>query len=62
MKLRDDQIMKLVLGVMGKFRTFGGGQKSEYNPLVNALSDKTLTFAFGVDVEDVVRFVVENIP
>lgn len=49
-----DEIVSLV----GKtFRTFGGGQTSGFNPIVNALSDKPYQFAAGVDVRDVVIFV-----
>jgi pilus assembly protein TadC len=40
-----------------RFRTFGGGRGSEFNPLAQALKDQRLQFAAGVDVEDVVATV-----
>ncbi len=49
----------LVKLVGEKFRSFGGGQTSNYNPLVNALSDRPLCFAAGVDIKEVVEFITE---
>ena len=40
-----------------KFHTFGGGQKSDWNPIVNATTNKPYMFAAGVDVADVVEFI-----
>lgn len=42
------------------FRTFGGGQKSDWNPIVNALTDKEPSFAAGVDVREVVKFILRR--
>lgn len=42
------------------FRSFGGGQKSNWNPVVNALKDKPLQFAAGVDIKDVVTAVLKE--
>ena len=41
--------------IMAKFRTFGGGQDSKYNPVAHALKDDPLTFAAGVSVRDVIN-------
>ncbi len=41
-----------------KFRSVGGGQKSNWNPVVNALADKPLQFAAGVDIKEVVEAVL----
>ena len=43
-----------------KFRSFGGGQKSNWNPMVNALADNPLQFAAGVDIESVVKAVLSE--
>jgi len=48
-----------LLAQVGKrFRTFGGGRGSEANPLAEALKDQAPMFAAGVDVGEVVNFVV----
>ncbi len=47
----------IVAAVAAEFRTFGGGQDSEYNPVTHALKDHEPMFAAGVDVRDVVKFV-----
>ena len=43
--------------VATRFPSFGGGQKSNYNPITNALSDKPPVFAAGVDIKEVVTFI-----
>jgi len=45
-----------------RFRCFGGGRTSgaEFNPLVEWTKDEALQFAAGVDVAEVVRFVLEQ--
>lgn len=42
-----------------KFRSFGGGQATEGNPIAAALKDKPFQFAAGVDVKEVVMTVLE---
>ena len=44
-----------------EFSTMGGGQTSEWNFLVNALTDKPLMFAAGVDVRGVIDLIVNSI-
>ena len=44
-----------------KFRTFGGGVGSKYNPIADALKGKPLQFAAGVDVREVVDFVITTL-
>lgn len=46
---------QIIRSLTRKFRTFGGGQTSEFNPLVNALSDKPPSFAAGTDIGQVVE-------
>ena len=44
------------------FRCFGGGRTdgAAFNPLVTWLEEAPLQFALGVNVQDVVRFVLEQ--
>jgi hypothetical protein len=50
---------ELIAKVGENFRTFGGGQVTvSSNPLAHALKDKPLQFAAGVDVSQVVTFIV----
>jgi hypothetical protein len=48
--------------VAANFRSFGGGQTSQWNPIVNAMKDKPVQFAGGVDIKDVVEFVIPLAP
>ena len=43
-----------------KFRSFGGGQTSNWNPIVNATKDDPLQFAAGVDIKSVVKAVLKE--
>ena len=54
---RIDFITKLVAGT---FRGFGGGMVNEYNPISHALKDNAPSFAMGVDMKEVVTFVVDH--
>lgn len=54
---REDAI---VAAVSSRFRTFGGGRGSDMNPVADALKDEEPMFAAGVDVRDVVRFVLST--
>lgn len=58
----DDKMLELVAEIGVKFKTFGGGVDvgGEFNPLIGMLKDRPLMFAMGVDVADVVRFVLER--
>lgn len=60
--MTDEQIHTIVAEIGVRFRTFGGGvgSKTFMNPIAEALKDTPLTFAAGVSVEDVVRFVLEQ--
>ncbi len=59
--MKPCEIEQIVEAVPSKFRTFGGGRTSEWNPLAAALKDMPLQFAAGVDVRDVVEFVVAEV-
>lgn len=52
----------LVRDIGHTFRCFGGGRDSNYNPITKALKDYPLTFAAGVDVKEVVNFILSRIP
>ena len=60
MRVTDKQVAEIVKAVALEFRTFGAGQTSQYNPVVNALQDHQPMFAMGVDVQEVVRFVLKR--
>ena len=53
-------VEEIVKKVKKQFRTFGGGEKDNPmgNPIVAAMEDKPLMFAMGVNVEEVVNFVI----
>lgn len=53
---------EIVAAIGQHFRTFGGGRTEgvEWNPLVSTLKDEPMQFAAGVDVSDVVRFVLRQ--
>lgn len=55
---RVTRVNTLVNKVGQQFRTFGGGRDSEYNPITHALKDQPPSFAAGVDVREVVEFVL----
>lgn len=53
---------ELVEKIAQKFRCFGGGKKSSWeNPISKALENKPPQFAMGVDVREVVDFVLDKI-
>lgn len=54
---RTDGITALVAV---KFRTFGGGRGSQWNPIAEALKDHEPEFAAGVSVREVVEFVLKE--
>ena len=55
------KIDKITQIIGQKFRSFGGGgQKSNWNPIVNALADQPLQFAAGVDIKSVVKAVLSE--
>lgn len=59
--MSEQEVARITQAIVGKFRCFGAGQTSNYNPIVNALTDQPAQFAAGVDVADVVRFVAQQI-
>lgn len=54
LKIIDDVASK----VATQFPTFGGGRGSDWNPIAEALKDRSPSFAAGVDVRSVVVFVI----
>ena len=56
----EERIEEIIAEITAEYRTFGGGQDSQWNPLAAALKDDPPQFAAGVDVEDVVRSVIEK--
>ncbi len=58
-EMEKKSIKKIVEAVGDNFRTFGNGKESSWgNPLAAAFEDKPLMFAAGVNVREVVEFVL----
>lgn len=53
---------ELIKAITHKFHCFGGGKISEFNPITYALKDYPAQFAAGVEVEEVVNFILNNLP
>lgn len=57
-----DRIDQVVAAVTQKFNCFGGGNNrhAQWNPISAAFKDKPAMFAAGVDVREVVEFVLQQ--
>ena len=53
-------VAKITELVGHSFRSFGGGKGSNNNPIAEALKDKPFQFAAGVDIREVVKFVIKK--
>lgn len=51
-------IKHITNSVRENFRSFGGGEATPGNPVAAALKDGRPQFAAGVDIEDVVTFIL----
>jgi len=61
-KVSNEKVANIVAGIASRFPCFGVGSGSAFgNPISEALKNNPPTFAAGVDVETVVRFVVQNL-
>jgi len=60
MKITPENRDDLIQLVTANFRSFGGGQGSSNNPIAIALQDSAPQFAAGVDIEDVVNFILDS--
>lgn len=59
---KDEIIVYLMISIGKNFRTFGGGDRDTHNnPLAVALKDIPLQFAAGVDVKEVVEFILNEL-
>lgn len=56
-----NKLNDILLKIEQNFDTFGNGQKSEFNPIVNVLSDKPLQFAAGTPVKEVIQFIIKQL-
>lgn len=61
MNISPKQKQILIQKIGQNFRTFGGGRTSNWNPIANALADKPYQFAAGVDVKEVVDFILKEL-
>jgi hypothetical protein len=55
---KETHIQKIVRLAAKQFASFGGGKLTPGNPISAALADQRPVFAGGVDIEQVVRFVL----
>jgi len=62
MKITPETPADITALVAHNFRCFGGGRTSNSNPISNALKDTPPSFAAGVDVQQVVDFVLSLAP
>lgn len=58
----SEMVTRVVVALSETFPSFGGGNMSgcNFNPLVSALKDEPPMFAAGVNIEQVVRFVLQE--
>lgn len=58
----QEMVRRITVAVNEQFPSFGGGRSkgTSFNPIAAALKDKPPVFAAGVDIEEVVRFVLEE--
>ena len=59
MKIIPETPQDITALVAANFRSFGGGRGSDYNPIAAALKDTPASFAAGVDIQEVVDFILE---
>lgn len=58
MSRKETRVQKIVRLTAKKFPSFGGGKTAVGNPISFILKDRPPEFAAGVDIEQVVRFVL----
>lgn len=58
--MKNKILEELVVKTRLKFPSFGGGLYTDYNPISIALRNKNPQFAAGVDIEEVIKFVVKQ--
>lgn len=56
----EQKVIDITQKVAGKFRTFGGGNATPGNPIAEVLKSRSPMFAAGVDIEEVVRFILSE--
>jgi len=56
-----ETVNRISYKIVDKFRCFGGGKGSQWNPVAEALKNRSPQFAAGVDVKDVVAFVMQEL-
>lgn len=56
--VNDSLVDEITAAIGEQFRTFGGGRGSNWNPIAEALKSAPPQFAAGVDVRQVVDFVL----
>ena len=59
--MNEQTVPYLIERVRRNFRSFGGGDATPNNPLAHAIKDHKPQFAAGVDIEDVVLFILNEL-
>jgi hypothetical protein len=59
--ITKDTIQNIVKNINRDFRTFGGDYVTRGNPISIALAGKDVQFAAGVDVKEVVEYVIYHL-
>lgn len=61
-KIKEEERQQIVVEIAAKFPCFGTGAKaSDSNPLAEWTKDKKPNFALGVDVREVVDYVISRL-
>ena len=63
MKIKKEKLEDIIKSLQNRFPTFGGSKRdNDFNPLSIALENKPAMFAMGVDIKDVVKFILGELP
>lgn len=60
-RITNDLVADVTNKCRANFRSFGDGRYDPTNPISAALADERPNFAAGVDIEEVVLFVINSI-
>jgi len=61
MMTEKECVQNIMRRMQSEFRTFGGDQATDGNPIAAALKDRPLQFAAGVNVRDVAGVMLQEI-
>lgn len=61
MRVSEQKRNEIVKGIAARFRCFGKGTRPSNNPIAYALEDEPTQFAAGVNVKEVVDYVIKRL-